>query len=804
LQSFSSESAPIVQKRKRGRPPKLNKTPTSSAKGKGIELGIANIKGLTLDLYSDESDFIESDAENGKRRRSHLESFEHTLDLSKLMSPSAPSLLDPAASVRRSHRGRKLDPTRTLTVLWPGDDPRTTFDVRSEADWESLQLALSADILWDLSDQESEHDLPLVDKTHVQTPRVIERPPMSFSTYTAPTNSVSNSSTNSRSTKGVSSTRRKQYAQNKPSYDYSAVYEDYDANSEDEALMHNLALQLSGGNISTSQNITPRLFERLICRLERELELFRCFSQSLSETSAALQHANSTINDSIDIYKLAKKKIQVGNATKSRDEDNNAADVIINDNADSAANTTASITSASSSSEGGMIRKSNSTNSLQSLASSSNNPNPSTSADTSISNVVTNKLFQAISWEDIHTWIPEDRAMALLLPILQSASTNLTHEDQVVVIKHIYSHWVHKTIGRKQSLLRTYHRFRMHIWQSVLNSTSNNAFDTTSITSSSSTAFADYSTKSLLHAYSQLQRLRRDLDRGRLIVDRLRRREKMKKEYVRTCIDDITNVYGLASGDNSGNNASLNARKRGRPRRADSLSSLPDTPRNYSTPSTTSTTPLARASTTPSITSSSVTTPTIKYVQGRDRFGKFLKKTAVIVMPAADSAASIEVVGTSSSKDNAQTSVQFNTDTTASSSNSSESNPSSNAGNSVDRSSISAADSDLTFALCNEPFVLPPDNEDDVFTNSFSSTLPPPPPPPSVSVQTVPAYPPAYPAISTYTNPAHSIHGTLPAYPTFPTHPTPSEEPRYADLDLEDEAAEILLSHLDDDFFPLV
>jgi hypothetical protein len=240
------------------------------------------------------------------------------------------------------------------------------------------------------------------------------------------------------------------------------------------------------------------------------------------------------------------------------------------------------------------------------------------------------------------------------------------------------------------SFLRAYHTFIMPLWKKC-----SEACSLPSIT--------DYNKEALLSSHKQLQRIRENLNRTRLIIDRVRRREKIKKELIK-CSNDhlVKNIlqYSLsgeddsASGTGSGssdslflpyssstptglsrsfinsnyfgknrsmslisetsyhminnNNNNTNVgdlpRKRGRPRRNSLDSSLPPATPN-ATPAVTTATPFLPSiavpvpSTSVAVSASSSTATFLnnhnitikdhngmKYIQGRDRNGKFLKK----------------------------------------------------------------------------------------------------------------------------------------------------------------------------------
>jgi hypothetical protein len=92
-------------------------------------------------------------------------------------------------------------------------------------------------------------------------------------------------------------------------------------------------------------------------------------------------------------------------------------------------------------------------------------------------------------------------------------------ERETVIANAVYLHWRCKRSQCSTSLLRAYHRFIMDLWSRA---------DSVVVPMPS-----DYLHHSLLDARAELLQVRRALDRARLITDRVRRRERLKRDIVR-------------------------------------------------------------------------------------------------------------------------------------------------------------------------------------------------------------------------------------------------------------------------------
>jgi hypothetical protein len=93
--------------------------------------------------------------------------------------------------------------------------------------------------------------------------------------------------------------------------------------------------------------------------------------------------------------------------------------------------------------------------------------------------------------------------------------------------KGIYEYWVTKRAGRQVSLVRCFHDFIMHNWQRSDVSIVEPSYPT------------EDTTENICSAMTGLQCARKDLDKVRVIIDRLRRREKLKRDLVRLSIESL-------------------------------------------------------------------------------------------------------------------------------------------------------------------------------------------------------------------------------------------------------------------------
>lgn len=110
--------------------------------------------------------------------------------------------------------------------------------------------------------------------------------------------------------------------------------------------------------------------------------------------------------------------------------------------------------------------------------------------------------------------------------------TTFSDEQERLVLKEIYGYWMEKRSRCTTSLVRCFHHYIMDQWRPD---------DSVALPLP-----ADFSVSSMKTSYIHLQRMRKALDRARLITDRVRRRERLKRDVLRASSDD-------EEGDGDGN-----------------------------------------------------------------------------------------------------------------------------------------------------------------------------------------------------------------------------------------------------------
>ena len=98
-------------------------------------------------------------------------------------------------------------------------------------------------------------------------------------------------------------------------------------------------------------------------------------------------------------------------------------------------------------------------------------------------------------------------------------------ENDALIAHEVYVYWRHKRSLVSTSLVRAYHRYIMDLWSRA---------ESVVLPMPS-----DYARNSLSAAHEQLLKVRRALDRARLITDRVRRRERLKRDLVRQSSEQL-------------------------------------------------------------------------------------------------------------------------------------------------------------------------------------------------------------------------------------------------------------------------
>lgn len=92
-------------------------------------------------------------------------------------------------------------------------------------------------------------------------------------------------------------------------------------------------------------------------------------------------------------------------------------------------------------------------------------------------------------------------------------------EKETIIVHEVYLHWQKKRAAVSTSLIRAYHNYIMELWQRA---------DSVTLPVS-----GDFLAGSLAESRQYLIQVRRSLDRARLITDRVRRRERLKRDILR-------------------------------------------------------------------------------------------------------------------------------------------------------------------------------------------------------------------------------------------------------------------------------
>jgi hypothetical protein len=159
-------------------------------------------------------------------------------------------------------------------------------------------------------------------------------------------------------------------------------------------------------------------------------------------------------------------------------------------------------------------------------------PTCSDATDSSRFKVDTDRSIPAITRAQITTLVPFSSVSALLVRAIVAQYSNVKSSGDLVVTAsllstvsdlamEVYEYWASIRCSRKVSPLRCYHDYIMHNWSRNDLSLSEPLYP------------KDDDPERVSASFTMLQRLRRDLDRSRLIVDRIRRREKMKRDIFR-------------------------------------------------------------------------------------------------------------------------------------------------------------------------------------------------------------------------------------------------------------------------------
>ena len=463
---------------------------------------------------------------------------------------------------RRSRRNKPLDPTKDLIVFRPNDDPVQRLGIGANEIGEftvCMEEQAEADDYDEQSGHHDPHDPIIIEGAEVHTPGVTL---------------ISNQMDKYKRDHGIMPKRNDKL--NISVKNPSSAYTEYEADSDDETFVNELKkkFMLNSSDNNSIKNKLPDYslekvsfscywFQKMISVLEREMELSKSYlplsfegedirnnlEEFVESSEEALELANSYLNDDkdnsymdiqdyIDEYPPLKNSEQKrlgsenhlqalirGNSSMSMKNDENP---LKNEENSWSSNRTAAIASLA-------YLNLSSNDSLSSIKNFNCKREWTTNFGVTRKSLETDPiLFTYYTVDQLRKLVPEERALSLLSELLKSAYASSTQSpfadkaqasrssvetQRKAFLLQIYNFWVDKRSKRRISLLRCYHNFIMDNWHQQPDCMPSLA--------------EDEDAKSLENSHTKLLRLRRDLDRARLIVDRVRRREKVKKDLIR-------------------------------------------------------------------------------------------------------------------------------------------------------------------------------------------------------------------------------------------------------------------------------
>ena len=301
-------------------------------------------------------------------------------------------------------------------------------------------------------------------------------------------------------------------------------YIDYDADSEDEQFVKSIPNIVSNSSLISkgkdkekmiSSMIPLRCLEIMFSLLERELQLAKEFIH--------LEKGGKTLYDHC---KVLLQSIKITNALSDRFiNDPDKAELYLNEIVSFGDNNLIST-------QNNTIQSKDSTTLIL-------DPNLKKKGRKKLgislpqSDVVTSSLLTdknvLFSVEELSDIIPRDRGISIMKPTLLLFCKGSQPLDSICleICALVYEYWTKKRSTVRSSFLRGYHNYIMELWDGQQNI--------------QVPIYGDYSNESLTTVYNQLITIRGDLDRARLIVDRVRKREKLKKDVLRVTLEEIDN-----------------------------------------------------------------------------------------------------------------------------------------------------------------------------------------------------------------------------------------------------------------------
>ncbi len=441
-----------------------------------------------------------------------------------------------SATARRSRRSRPLDPNKELVVILPKHDPTNKVDISTQES-DEFKLAMEEVLELDLGDEGNTDEHNLYDSSHhdevvvhegmeVFTPAVVD----------------------------ISKENRKKYSKISPSnakldskYKLPVMgqtingskYNEYEVDSDDEEFLISIT-KSTAKRASSEKAFNTNVFESMIAALERELETSKVLLPSILEAEDYRGLCQSSLDASNKVLTLAKSYLKSNDSKLVKQIQNVAG---------------GSDSSSTSENLLGTLRRSSSHNSLsgtdhtkhEDTASNGYGRAAATTAAVAVAFLCGNSiskadltntepreyktyfgvsrpsletdpfLFPYYSVDQLKKLVTKERVNIILRGILTQGS-DIDSADANYFITQVYNYWLQKRSRRRVSLLRCYHNFIMDNWQQM---------------DSLPRLVEDTDPNQLEQSRNVLLKLRRDLDRARLIVDRVRRRERLKRDIIR-------------------------------------------------------------------------------------------------------------------------------------------------------------------------------------------------------------------------------------------------------------------------------
>ena len=382
-------------------------------------------------------------------------------------------------SVRRSRRYRPPDPMKDIILIMPNDNAATKLNI-IETELNDFNLCMEDPM--EAEEEEIEHEHEAEQLTVVPSSDIN---PIVFIPYFVDLSLQ----TDLKIEENIKIINENSFILPKMndiiiSYDYSM----YDLD-EDDINFYNLLTE-------TERTIlTLNTFRQIIELLERELEVNKRRKNLINESLKVSLNCNNFIKESVKAIDLVKKYIATVENTSFSD-----------------------IESVSDSNSNNFAIKSIQNTDLNEILPPQHSIEPTNSYNSQeINYYFKNTIILKLIYE-------------LLLFENEIINFDLQNLENTVIlndlVQKLYDYYVHKRSELSCSLLRCYHNYIMENWK----------FDETHIVKRKN----DYDLKYLEKQEQELCSLRHDLDRARLITDRIRRRERIKRDLIRCSMETIS------------------------------------------------------------------------------------------------------------------------------------------------------------------------------------------------------------------------------------------------------------------------